>query len=286
MPADRGAHVVGRQGVLVRDQLVGAHQEGHPVTVVVGAHPIAGSGSCFQLGFKFGRSKRQEPAQQILDTRRAQLLLQGHERRIGATCPFLLATHHLHRVGGEERLEARGIEGRPVVKHGAAERHHTVRRLRVKLLAQKVHERVAARADLVDLRGDRTQLALGPDLVEIHGQRAQQLLGDEIDGADIGVQEARDVALEEVGVGDVHAAQAQLHVESRRQALVQGGVRLDDAHPAADLRQMIGIDHGLPLIGRPTESTGYWNFQYRMSAMRWSTALTLPALPMATPIAS
>ena len=117
------------------------------------------------------------------------------------------------------------------------------------LLAQEVHERVAPAADLVDLRGDGAQLALRPDLVEVHGQRAQQLLGDEVDGPDVGVEEARDVALEEVGVGDEHAAQLELHVEGGGQPLEQRRVGLDDAHPAADLGQVVRVDHRLPLVG-------------------------------------
>ena len=144
----------------------------------------------------------------------------------------------------------------PVLEHGAAERHQPVRRLRVRLLAQEVHERVAPAADLVDLGGDGAQLALRADLVEVHRQRAQQLLGDEVDGTDVGVQEARDVALEEVGVGDVDAAQPQLHVERRRQPLVERRVGLDDVHPAADLGQVVRVDDRLPLVGGAAGSPG------------------------------
>ena len=117
------------------------------------------------------------------------------------------------------------------------------------LLAQEVHERVAPAADLVDLRGHGAQLALRADLVEVHRQRAQQLLGDEVDGPDVGAQEARDVALEEVGVGDEDAAELELHVEGGGQPLEQRRVRLDDAHPAADLGQVVRVDHRLPLVG-------------------------------------
>ena len=117
------------------------------------------------------------------------------------------------------------------------------------LLAQEVHERVAPAADLVYLGGDGAQLSFGADLVEVHRQRAQQLLGDEVDGPDVGVQEARDVALEEVGVGDEDTAQLELHVEGGGQPLEQRRVGLDDAHPAADLRQVVRVDHRLPLVG-------------------------------------
>ena len=119
----------------------------------------------------------------------------------------------------------------------------------MELLAQKVHERVVAPADLVAVGRDGAQLAFGAHLAEVHRQRAQQLLGDEVDGPDVGVQKARDVALKEIGVGDVHAAQSQLHVERGGQALVERGVRLDDAHPATDLRQVIGVDDRPPVVG-------------------------------------
>ena len=96
---------------------------------------------------------------------------------------------------------------------------------------------------------DRPQLALGAYVVEVDGEGAQQLLGHEIDGLDVGIEEAGHVTLEEIGVGDVYAAQTQLHVEGRRQPLVEGGVGLDDVHPAADLGQVVRIDHRLPFIG-------------------------------------
>ncbi len=168
---------------------------------------------------------------------------------MGTLRPLPLGPHGRHDVGRQERLQPRGVERHPVAQHGAAEVHHAVRRLRMELLAQKVQEGVAPPADLVDVRRDGAQLALGSHLAEIHGKRAQQLLGHEVDRADVGVQKARDVALEEVGVGDEHAAQPELDVERRREPLVERGVRLDDVHPAADLRQMVGIDHRLPLIG-------------------------------------
>ena len=123
----------------------------------------------------------------------------------------------------------------------------------MELLAQEVHERVAASADLVAVGRDGAQLALGAHLAEVHRQRAQELLGDEVDGPDVGVQKAGDVALEEVGVGDVHAAQAQLHVERGRQPLVEGRVRLDDVHPAADLRQVVRVDDRAPVVGGPAD---------------------------------
>ena len=200
--------------------------------------------------------------------------------------PLPLAAHRRQRVGRHVRLEPGWVERHPVVQHGAAERDHAVGRLGVHLLAQEVHERVAPPADLVDLRRDGAQLALGADLVEVHGQRAQQLLGDEVDRPDVGVQEARDVALEEVGVGDVDAAQAQLHVERRRQPLVERRVRLDDVHPAADLGQVVRVDHRLPVVGGAAGSRGTGTSSRGCLRSRWSAALTLPASPIATPIAS
>ena len=121
------------------------------------------------------------------------------------------------------------------------------------LLAQEVHERVASLADLVELRRHSAQLALSAHLTEVHGQRPQQLLGDEVDGVDVGIQKTRDVALEEVRVGDVHAAQAKLDVERRGEPLVQGRVGLDDVQPAADLGQVVGIDDRLPLVSGPLD---------------------------------
>src|SRR5450759_3622289 len=63
-------YVVGRQGILVGDQLVRAHEEGHPAPVGVGARPVAARGARahqVQMGLELGRSQRQEPAQQFLD---------------------------------------------------------------------------------------------------------------------------------------------------------------------------------------------------------------------------
>ena len=88
-----------------------------------------------------------------------------------------------------------------------------------------------------------------PDVVEVDRERAQKLLGHEVDGRDVGVEKAGDVALEQVGVGDVDAAQPQLHVERGGQTLVERWVGLDDVHPAADLGQVERVDHRLPLIG-------------------------------------
>ena len=163
--------------------------------------------------------------------------------------PLTLAAHRGERVGGEERLEALRVHREPVAQHLVTEGDQPVGGLRVHLLAQEVHERVAPVADLVDARGDGAQLAFGTHLVEVHRQCPQQLFGDEVDGPDVGVEEARDVALEEVGVGDEHAAQLELHVERGGQALEQRRVGLDDAHPAADLGQVIRVDHRLPLVG-------------------------------------
>ena len=120
----------------------------------------------------------------------------------------------------------------------------------MRLLAQEVHEGVSPAADLVDLGRDGAQLAFGTHVAEVHRERAQQLFGDEVDRPDVGVQEARHVALEEVGVGDVDAAQAELDVERRGKTFVERGVRLDDVHPAADLGQVERVDHRLPVVRR------------------------------------
>ncbi len=119
----------------------------------------------------------------------------------------------------------------------------------MRLLAHEVHQGVLPLADLVELGGHSPQLALGAHVVEVHREGAEKLLGHEVDGPDVGVEEAGDIALEQVGVGDVDAAQPELHVEGGREALVQCRIRLDDVHPAADLRQVVGVDHRLPLVG-------------------------------------
>ncbi len=123
----------------------------------------------------------------------------------------------------------------------------------MRLLPEEVHQGVAPAAQLVHLGRHRAELAFGPHLVEVDRERAQQLLGHEVDGADVGGQETADVALEEVGVVDEHAAQPELHVESGGQPLVEGGVRLDDPHPAADVRQVERVHDGLPLVGGPAD---------------------------------
>ena len=54
-------------------------------------------------------------------------------------------------------------------------------------------------------------------------------------------------------------------------------------------QRILGRWYGLTTVSHSSVAprmSGYWNFQYRMSSMRWSAALTLPASPMATPIAS
>ncbi len=251
VPADRPAHVVGRERVLVSEQLVGAHHQGDAAPVVGGREARPEGGEPLVEGFGAERDEPVEDGVELVGGERPAVVAptQGEQGLVRAPCPLPLEPHRRHGVVRHVGLEHRGVEGRPVVQHGPAEVDQAVRRLGVELLAQKVHERVAAPADLVAVGRDGAQLALGAHLAEVHRQRAQQLLGDEVDGPDVGVQKAGDVALEEVGVSDVHAAQPQLHVERRRQTLVERGVRLDDVHPAADLGQVVGIDDRSPVVG-------------------------------------
>ena len=265
MAAYRVVDIVGRQRVLVGEELVRAHHEGDAPVVarLVASSDARGSRarSCLELGGagRLGPGRRRTPRspwpsappvrRSAVRRRRLAKPHQANEHRVRAFRPFGLALHGQHGIGRQIGLQARRVQRDPVGQHCAAERHQPVGRLGVRLLAQEVHQSVAPAAYLVDLGGHRAQLALGADLVEVDGQGAQQLLGHEVDGPDVRVQEAGDVALEEVGVGDVDAAQPQLHVERGRQPFVQGRVRLDDVHPAADLGQVVRVDHGLPLVG-------------------------------------
>ena len=248
---DRVAHVVGRERVLVGEQLMGAHHQGDAATLVAERRARAERGEPLAEGLGAERDEPVEERFELVAGRRPAVVAsaQGEQHLVRPPRPLPFEPHRRQRVGRHVGLEHDGVERRPVVQDGPAEGDQAVRRLGVELLAQKVHERVVAPADLVAVGRDGTQLALGAHLVEVHRQRAQQLLGDEVDGPDVGVQKARDVALEEIGVGDVHAAQPQLHVERRGEALVERRVRLDDVHPAADLRQVIGVDHRPPVVG-------------------------------------
>jgi len=54
-------------------------------------------------------------------------------------------------------------------------------------------------------------------------------------------------------------------------------------------QRILGRWYGLTTVSHSSVAplmSGYWNFQYRTSSMRWSAARTLPASPIATPIAS
>ena len=88
-----------------------------------------------------------------------------------------------------------------------------------------------------------------PTSLKYTGKARRELLGHEVDRLDISIQEAGHIALEQVGVGDVDATQPQLHVQSRREPLIERRVRLDDVHPTADLGEVVGVDHSLPLVG-------------------------------------
>lgn len=104
-----------------------------------------------------------------------------------------------------------------------------------------MHQGVVTAAYLVQLRGDRTELALRSHVVEVDGERPQELLGHKVDRPDVGVEEPSDIALEEICVGDVDTAQMQLHVERRGQPFVESRVGFDDVHPAADLGELEGL---------------------------------------------
>ena len=119
----------------------------------------------------------------------------------------------------------------------------------MRLFPQEMQQGVAPSAQFVYLGRDRAELAFGPHFVEVDRECAQQLLGYEVDRADVRGQKAADVALEEVGVADEHAAQPELYVESGCQPFVERGVRLDDPHPTADVRQVERVHDGLPLVG-------------------------------------
>ncbi len=184
------ADVVAGQGVLAREQLVRAHEQRHtppgdglrgPVAVAVRrCRPET-------LRQPVGR-QRDELVEHAARGARPRLAGQRGERVVRPLRPGVLAAHRLQRVGRHVRLELGRVEREPVREHGPAERDHAVGGLRMHLLAQEVHERVAPAADLVDLRGDGAQLALRADLVEVHRQRAEQLLGDEVDGLDVGAR--------------------------------------------------------------------------------------------------
>lgn len=120
----------------------------------------------------------------------------------------------------------------------------------MRLFAEEVYERVPPAADLIHPRRYRPEFALRPDLAEIGRESPEELLGHEVDGPDVGVEEAGYVSLEEVRIGDEHAAQPELHVQCRRELLVEGGIGFDYPHPAADLRKVVGVDDRLPLLRR------------------------------------
>ena len=116
------------------------------------------------------------------------------------------------------------VAARPEAQDPLGERDQPRVALHVALLAQEVAERVAALVDLVEPRRGLAQTALRPDLPEVDREDPQELLDLEIHRLDLAPEERRDVALEDVGVGHEHAADAQVDHERRDEPPGEGGV--------------------------------------------------------------
>ena len=127
--ADRAPDVVGRQRVLVREQLVGAHQQGHAAPVGVadaGAVAVAAASSSVRRSASSSRSasaRRRGRAAGIDEkpsapARRRKLVAAVAGERASASCgplgPLQLAAHRRHGVGRRGRAPDRRVERHPV----------------------------------------------------------------------------------------------------------------------------------------------------------------------------
>ena len=121
------------------------------------------------------------------------------------------------------------------------------------LLAQEVADGVAPLGDLVEARRDLAQLALGPDHAEVDREQPQQVQDEDVDGPHRPAQQRRDVALEEVGVGDEDAAEPQVDDERGEQRRREQGIDLDDREVGADALEVGGVDSHPPFTGEAGE---------------------------------
>ena len=114
-------------------------------------------------------------------------------------------------------LQRPGLAARAKADDLVTEPHHLGVGLDVALLAHEVEQVVAAALELIQPRGGLAQRALGTDLVVVHGKQPHQLLDIEVHRGDLGRQQRRDVALEQIRVADQHPAQPQMGHERDQQ---------------------------------------------------------------------
>jgi len=141
------------------------------------------------------------------------------------------------------------VAGKPEAENVLGEFDEQAVALHVGLLAQKSHQPVVAERQLVHPGGDVAQLPFGADFAEIHGEQAQKLFDQVVGRRDVGVQQTRDVPLDQVRVADENAADLQIDDERGNQPFGPARLHGDDFQPGADGPDVLGIDPHLPVRG-------------------------------------
>jgi hypothetical protein len=152
------------------------------------------------------------------------------------------------------RLQSERIAAGPELADRLDQANHQRVALDVALLAEEVAQGVFAAPDLVDVRGDIAQLALGADVAEIHGKDLQQVDDLVVDRSDPAVEQARNVLLEEVGVRDQHASDPEVDDQGGNQRAAEFGVAFDQAQVGADGTEMGRVDLDLPVVREAGEA--------------------------------
>ena len=173
--------------------------------------------------------------------------------------------HHLHEVVDvykpgaflvdalENVVRHDGFQGlkvavAPKLEHIQRQANQRVITFRVDLFAEEMHQFVLSARDFVHVGGHVADFAFRADFVEIDGENARQLLHLFIIRCDVGVQNLRDFALEEVGVAEENAAQLEVHDQGGKQFLHRRLGVLNQFEPHTDILDMVLIHRELPVL--------------------------------------
>jgi hypothetical protein len=112
-----------------------------------------------------------------------------------------------------------------------------------------VTERVPASLHLVDAGRNLAQLPLRTDVAEVDGEDLEQVLDLVVDGADLAVEQPRNVLLEQVRIRDEHAADLEVDDKGCDQRPRELRIGLDHGEVGADRPEMGGVDLNVPFVG-------------------------------------
>ena len=151
-------------------------------------------------------------------------------------------------VRGECGVQRSDVAAVPCAEYVLGQADMAVVALGVYLLAEKMDQPVLPAGQLIDHRADVAQLPFRPDLVEIHREEYGELLYQEMQRANVRVEQRRDIPLEKVVVRYEHAAEAEVNDERGEQPRAAPGIVFDQGEPGADVLHMVLFDLRLPFL--------------------------------------